>query len=238
MSPPETHDELWDLQALGEASRLSEWMYEQFRRFARGVVVEVGAGIGTFSKRLSSMPAVTSLTLIEPERVCVRSLEQAFDGDPRVTVVNEELPRSQTLEALAGGVDFLLCQNVLEHIDDERGAVGAMAQALAQNGRLTLLVPAHPRLYGKLDRRYGHFRRYTRDSLRRLVDEAGLTLDEIYSFNLLGVPGWWLESHRRSPQIRPRALRLYDLALRGWRPIEEVLRPPVGLSLVVHAHKD
>lgn len=230
-------DELWDLRALGEAPRLCDWMYEQFKCFARGVVVEVGAGIGTFSERLLSMSAVTSLTLIEPEPLCVRALEKAFEGDSRVTIAREGLPASLALRTLAGQVDFLLCQNVLEHIYDDLGAMNAMACALAPNGRLSLLVPAHPRLYGKLDRRYGHFRRYTRDSLRRLVQEAGLVLDELYSFNLLGVPGWWMESHRRSPQIRPRLLRLYDLVLRAWRPLEEASRPPFGLSLVAHAHK-
>ena len=42
----------------------------------------------------------------------------------------------------------------------------AIAGALRPGGRLGLLVPANPKLYGRLDRGYGHVRRYTPGGLR------------------------------------------------------------------------
>ncbi len=227
----------WGLENLRGARRLCSWTYEQFHAFVRGEVVEVGAGIGTFSERLLADPGVTGLTLIEPEEACVEVLVDTFKDDPRVTVVAETLPDSATLRSLADRVDFLLCQNVLEHIEPEAQAVQAMADALRPGGRLTLLVPAHPRLYGNLDRLYGHHRRYTREHLSRVVAGAGLAVDEIYSFNLLGVPGWWVNGKRRSPEIGKTALRAYEALLRLWQPIERMRRPPFGLSLVAQAHK-
>ncbi len=226
-----------ELPNLREAQRLSAWMHEQFRDFVGGAVVEVGPGIGTFSERLLAGPDIASLTLIEPRRAFVEALAASFGRDPRVTVVAEALPGSPALKARAGSVDFLLCQNVLEHIEREAEAVQAMAKALRPGGRLTLLVPAHPRLYGNLDLLYGHHRRYTREHLAEVLTDAGLTIEDLYSFNLLGVPGWWVNGWRRSPRIGEGALRVYEALLRMWQPIERRHRPRWGLSLVAHARK-
>jgi SAM-dependent methyltransferase len=225
------------LENLRAARRLCDWMYQQFSRFVDGRVVEVGAGIGTFSERLLAHQGVTELLLVEPEDACIEILTDTFAGDPRVAVVRETLPDSPTLLARTGEIDFLLCQNVLEHIEQETPAVRAMAEALRPGGHLTLLVPAHPRLYGNLDRTYGHHRRYTRERLRRVVADAGLEITDLYSFNLLGVPGWWVNRFRRSPQISRRSLLAYETLLRVWQPIERRRRPPWGLSLVAHARK-
>lgn len=235
--PDDSHDELWDLENLRRAQRLCDWMFEQSSPFVTGEVVEIGAGIGTFSKRLEARAGVTQLLLIEPEPACAEVLTNTFSARPHVTVCRETLPDSPALRARAGRVDFLLCQNVLEHIAEERPAVHAMADALRPGGNLTLLVPAHPRLYGNLDKAYGHHRRYTRDRLRNLVVGAGLQLEDLYSFNLLGVPGWWVNRLRTRPGISYSSLRAYEALLRVWQPIERRYRPPWGLSLIARAHK-
>lgn len=230
------HDEeaLWDLERLRRARGLGDWMFEQFAGRMGPRVAEVGAGIGTFSERLLGT-GVDHLLLVEPEPACAAVLEGRLGGDPRVAVVREELPGAPTLTAGEGTFDLVVCQNVLEHLPDHRAAMDAMARALRPGGWLVLLVPAHPRLFGSLDRRYGHCRRYTRELVRDLVAGARLELSDLYSFNLLGVPGWWVTGRRSEPSISPRALRVYELLLKLWRPIERRVRPPAGLSLVAHA---
>lgn len=229
-------DELWDLENLAKARRLGDWMFEQFPRFAGGEVVEVGAGIGTFSERLLGAGA-ESLLLIEPERSCAQELRSRFAADTRVEVAEDLLPHSAALAERAGHADFVVCQNVLEHIDDDAASVAAMGAALRPGGRMTLLVPAHPRLYNGLDRSYDHHRRYTRERLTGLVADAGLELDDLYSFNLLGIPGWWANGLRRSPGIDTRSLRTYETVLRAWKPIERRVRFPWGLSLIAQASR-
>ena len=112
-----------------------------------------------------------------------------------------------------------------------------MSDALAPGGALGLLVPAHPRLYGPLDRRFGHVRRYRRRDLAELVREAGLEVDRIYSFNALGVLGWVAKSTRREPSLDPASLRAYELVLPLYRWVERVHPPPFGLSCVVRARR-
>lgn len=222
-----------DLQALARARRFTDWMFAQYRDAVRGSVVEVGAGIGTYSELLLAAGA-QELLLLEPEDACAQELERRFE-DPRVTVSRETLPDAPVLVRRAGTADLVVCQNVLEHITDDAEAVTAMARALKPGGQLTLIAPAHPRLFGSLDVVYGHHRRYTRASLRDVLERAGLEPVAISPFNALGIAGWLMKNRRPDAQIGEGSLRVYEQLVRLWRPLEDRLRPPVGLSLVAHA---
>src|SRR3954464_13537545 len=142
-SPSHDAEALWDLEVLAGARGLGDWMFEQFAAYVGDDVVEVGAGIGTFTDRLLAAGAKRVLAL-DPEPPCLARLHERYDAEPRVDVSGDLLPGSPDPRAPAGDADLVLCQNVLEHIDDEGGAVADMAVALKPGGRLLLLVPAGP----------------------------------------------------------------------------------------------
>ena len=225
-----------DLRLLADVRRLCDWMFEQFAPYVHGRVVEVGAGIGTFSERMLDAGA-SELLLIEPDDGCAAELERRFGDEPRVRIARDALPDAASLSEGSGTFDFVLCQNVLEHIEDDTTAMATMAAALRPGGTLTLLVPAMPRLYGTLDVVYGHWRRYTPDALRAVVEGAELEVLDIYPFNALGIPGWWLNTRMGRSEIGRLALHAYNAAVVPWRALERRVRPPAGLSLVVHARK-
>jgi SAM-dependent methyltransferase len=229
-------DDLWDLRNLAEARRLCDFMAAQFPADVGTSAVEVGAGIGTFSQRLLDR-GVNDLLLIEPETACVAELEQRFSADSRVQVRAELLPEAQSLASRPGSFDFALSQNVFEHIEDDHAAVAAMARGLKPGGVLMALVPAHPRLYGPLDRAYGHHRRYTPERVRSLAESAGLQVERLYRFNALGVLGWLAKNRRGAEGIGSSPLRVYEALLAAWRPIEDRIDVPVGLSLILHARR-
>lgn len=225
-------DEIWDLENLKRARGLGDWIFEQFGEHVRGRVAEVGAGIGTYSERIAATGTVEDLLLVEPEAACAARLRTQFPN-----VAEEELPHAPSLRP--DDRDFVVALNVVEHIEDDRAAVAAMAAALKPGGVLTLLVPAHPRLYGPLDRHYGHARRYTKDRLRAVVEGAGLTVLDLYRFNALGILGWVVKNRTRDPALDPRSLRAYERMLPVYRRlVEDRFRPPAGLSLIVHARRD
>jgi SAM-dependent methyltransferase len=229
-------EDLWALRRLARAQGLQDWMFSVLAPNTSGPMLEIGAGIGTFSRRLLEAGA-SPLLLVEPESACVVELHRAFADDPRVEVVSEFLPDSPTLRARPHTYAYALCQNVLEHIEDDVAALASVVAALEPGGELTVLVPAHPSLTGKLDERFGHFRRYTRAGVRALIRDAGAELTDIRSFNALGVPGWWIAGHSGLLDISDRSLRIYEALVPWWRPVEDRLRPPFGLSLVARARK-
>jgi SAM-dependent methyltransferase len=229
-------DDLWALRRLAEAHRLQDWMFSVLRPTAAGPMLEIGAGIGTFSARLLERGA-DPLLLVEPEEACVSELRHRFGGDRRVEIAQELLPESPALRARGASFTYALCQNVLEHIEDDAGSLAAVVAALEPGGELAVLVPAHPFLFGRLDRRFGHVRRYTRTGLRELFASAGAEVTDLRSFNLLGVPGWIVAGRTGLIDVSDRSLRVFEALARVARPVEDALRPPLGLSLVARGRK-
>jgi SAM-dependent methyltransferase len=199
-------------------------------------VLEVGAGIGTFSERILAGGAERML-LLEPDPACAGELERRFGGDSRVSISREGLPDSAALAEATEGFDLAVCQNVLEHIGDDEAAMRSMAAGLRPGGHLALIVPASPRLYGALDDAYGHWRRYTEGEVAALARAAGLEIVSLRRLNALGVPGWWAKNLRPGARIGPASLAAYEAMVGVWRPIEDRLRPSVGLSLACLARK-
>jgi SAM-dependent methyltransferase len=74
---------------------------------------------------------------------------------------------------LGRGYDLLGMFDVLEHIDDDVGALRTLRESLAPGGALVLTVPAHQRLYDEMDEIAFHRRRYERASLRGVLEESG-----------------------------------------------------------------
>src|SRR6185437_4450134 len=90
--------------------------------------------------------------------------------------------------------DTVVCLNVVEHVQDDVGTLENIRNVLAEGGRAIILVPCGPRLYGSLDEVLGHFRRYTKEQLTKVAEQAGFHLEKMLEFNRPGVAGWWLNA--------------------------------------------
>ncbi len=72
--------------------------------------------------------------------------------------------------------------DVLEHIQDDVGALEQLRETLGPGAALLLTVPAEPRLWSIFDEAAGHCRRYTEDGLRRTVAAAGYSVERMTPF--------------------------------------------------------
>ncbi len=79
--------------------------------------------------------------------------------------------------------DLIGLFDVLEHIEDDEAALGALASRLAPGGRIVMTVPAFPWLWSRHDERHHHFRRYTRAHLADVAANAGLKMEHGFYFN-------------------------------------------------------
>jgi SAM-dependent methyltransferase len=145
-----------------------------------------------------------------------------------------------TSDLAAERLDTVVCVNVLEHIQDDRGAVCQMAGLLRPGGHLVLLVPAHPSLYGTLDSLVGHFRRYQRRELVDKVRGSGLAVVRCRFFNSAAaicrfVIGQLL---RQQEAGRSQVLFFDRFVVPVLAPLEWLMRPPFGQSLVVVGRKE
>jgi SAM-dependent methyltransferase len=82
--------------------------------------------------------------------------------------------------------DAILYIDVLEHIEDDRSEMARAAARLNPGGALIVLAPAHPFLFTPFDRAIGHFRRYTRASMRQAAP-ATLSLEKLVYLDAAGM---------------------------------------------------
>jgi SAM-dependent methyltransferase len=138
-------------------------------------VLEIGAGGGALGVRLAQRYRYVGLELDE------RSFETARARFERAGV--ERMIRGD-LSLLADGEEFdLVCAfEVLEHCEDDAGALRDWRARVRENGWLLLSVPAFERQLGPWDRKAGHYRRYERDGLARTLAAAGFEAVSIEAF--------------------------------------------------------
>jgi SAM-dependent methyltransferase len=90
--------------------------------------------------------------------------------------------------------DLVCAFEVLEHIEDDQGALTAWIELVRPGGWMLVSVPAGRTRFGPTDVKAGHLRRYDRDDLERLLATTGLTEISIASY---GFPaGYPLEAAR------------------------------------------
>ena len=122
--------------------------------------------------------------------------------------------------------DTIICQNVLEHVEDDAAALRGIASVVLDGGKIIVLVPNSPSLFGAIDRSLGHRRRYTRDSLRRLADKSGMHCVSITAFNRTCSLPWWFSGRI----LRRRHFSLLQVKLVNWMtPILRTLDPYLPL---------
>ena len=78
--------------------------------------------------------------------------------------------------------------DVLEHVDDDVGAMDALIRLVKPGGYVVITVPTHPFLWGSHDRRLHHVRRYSVDRLRTMCSDSGAEVVYFGAFNMLLAP--------------------------------------------------
>ena len=151
-----------------------------------------------------------------------------------------------------GTFDRIVAAEILEHVDDDRGAIAELVRVLRPGGRLAVTVPRWfpERVCWALADDYhapavpgGHVRIYRRSHLLSRLREAGLRIEGSHHAHALHSPYWWLKCAVGVDDDQHRLVRRYHgfLVREIFKPrpsvrrLEQALNPVVGKSLVVYA---
>jgi SAM-dependent methyltransferase len=145
--------------------------------------------------------------------------------------------------------DLVLATDIIEHVDDDIGALRELNRALKSGGHLLITVPAFPSLWGLQDKVSHHKRRYRMHGLKTKVEAAGLIAERRYYFNFILFAPIFLarqiiriarlddrlksENEVHSPGINRILLPIFTLDTR----LAPILRPPFGVSILMLARK-
>ncbi len=220
-----------DLEAMTGAVRYQRWIVESFGSRLRGQVLEVGAGTGNITRWLAER--ADSVTAVEADADACYALEQLGLG---IEVVHAPIERYRP----QGRFDCVVAVNVLEHIDDDVGALTRIRSWLVPDGWLFIFVPAHPLLYGPLDAKARHVRRYRMSALRSSLAAAGFRGGWMKHMNALGGIGWFVAGRvLRVGHVSSATVSLTEnLVVPVGRAVERLIHPPFGQSLIAGVWSD
>ena len=224
----ETQDAICEsLETLSHADEYYKWLCSRVSKFIRGRALEIGAGIGTFAQW-----AAPFAKEYYPTDVDARLAKKLRENFPNAFQWNlfEEPP-------VAGPFDTVIIFNVIEHLQDDLGALQALHRQLAPGGHVIVMVPAMNFLFGSMDVAFGHYRRYTKSYLRELFSKAGFQIKKEEYLNVVGMLGWFLYGrilrHKNLPQHLCSRFNLVLPLLKLERPIAAFM----GLSLMTVGQK-
>jgi SAM-dependent methyltransferase len=104
-------------------------------------------------------------------------------------------------EDLPSGAGLVTAFDVVEHLEDDEAALAAIRASLAPGAHFICTVPAFGFLWSDHDVAHHHYRRYTRATLRRRLEDAGFAVERLTYFNTLLFPG--VAAVRLVQRVRP-----------------------------------
>jgi SAM-dependent methyltransferase len=131
----------------------------------------------------------------------------------------------------------VMALDVIEHLDNDRGAVAQLQRLTRPGGVLIVSVPALPRLQSEFDAIQGHRRRYLPHTLRAAFAGARFRIESLFWWGAWMVPLLMLQ--RRSSMMAPgespaQVYRRY-LSVPSW-PLTLVLRMAFSIDEVWSLH--
>jgi glycosyltransferase involved in cell wall biosynthesis/phospholipid N-methyltransferase len=217
------------LERMGKLSQYNDWIWQSVAPYVGNRVLEVGAGIGNMTRVLYGRDLIVATDLELPY---LHILRNRFSRNPTIAVERLDLNSDDCLKLKHHEFDTVVCLNVLEHIEDHEGALQRLYEVLVPGGRLVLFVPADQKLFGTMDTQVGHFRRYSREELQRLIEAAGFVSEKVTYRNVFGRFGWWLNGRVLKRNHLPGGQsRIFDLFVPILRRLEPE-SPSKGLSVI------
>lgn len=231
LSHPDADSVSHSLAVLATVYHYNHWIFTQIRDDLGQSVAEIGSGIGNITQFLLNLDRVACIEPFEPYE---QFLRERFEPHRNVEIHRLAIEDVPHPDIPAGQFDSVICLNVLEHIADDVAALRTMRRLLKPRGRVVILVPALPILFGKLDEAMGHCKRYTLGMLRRALREAGLKPIRGRYMNAVGVPAWfWTGRVLKRSHIAERAARTFDRMVPFLSAMERIIPPPIGQSAIL-----
>src|SRR3990167_9429618 len=200
------NESLITLESMNKASWYNDWVFKKFKKYLTGDILEVGCGIGNFTKKLSDHGSVTAI-----------DIEESFLKIAKEKTKDEVLIGKGDIEKgryffKEKKFDAIICLNVLEHIKDDTTALKNIQRLLKPKGYAVLILPAHKSLYGSIDRAIGHYRRYSKGQILKMLKKNELKLIKMRRVNSLGAIGWFLSGKVfKNNTVSEKKLKLFNI---------------------------
>ena len=158
---------------------LQDLIRREVRPPEKASILEIGCGTGHNLEMLGQFGRVDAVELDDESRAIA---EDRLGRD----IMAARLP--ELIGIAERHYDLIAALDVIEHIDDDTGAIAAISAKLKRGGKFVMTVPAHPWMWSAHDTVNHHKRRYSKAALKHLIEDSPLRLDKLGYFNSLLFP--------------------------------------------------
>ena len=149
-----------ELEIFDKASFWRNYLFLLTKKFYGKKILEVGAGIGSFTNIYKNKDLKICLSEIDEKNF--ETLNKKFSDSNNIKVYKK------FTNEIKEKFDTVLYLSVLEHIEDDKKEINDAIDKLDLNGHLIICVPAHNYMYSQFDKEIGHFKRYEIDFFQNL----------------------------------------------------------------------
>jgi SAM-dependent methyltransferase len=184
---------------------LAEFKKQNLPATRNARILDFGAGIGTLAEIWNEYEPASKPICLE------------IDETQRRAIIDKGFSAIGSLSEISEKLDFIYTSNVIEHIENDLQTLEHLNNALFENSSIVIYVPAFQVLFSDLDRKAGHFRRYSKKDLREKLVKSGFTIENICYVDSIGffaglairILGW-----RKVGNLgNSKSLRFYDKSI-------------------------
>ncbi|MDX2108843.1 MAG: methyltransferase domain-containing protein [Verrucomicrobiota bacterium] len=203
-------------------------------------IYDVGAGSGFFTQELQRQIQRTG-----PELLLI---DTGYTPEEVRASVTERVKKTTELPATMQQ-GLVLLMDVLEHVPDDGAMLKAIGDRAGEELHFFITVPAHPQLWSFHDDYLEHYRRYTQQSLRAVLEDSGYRCESVYYIFVGILPLAWImrklldKNHSPHSSMKPvspwlnKLLRLYCSIEIPFRKGNRLCGLTVVAEGVIPAHK-
>lgn len=160
-----------ELEIFSHAKNWKNYWSGKVRPYIGKTVLEVGAGIGTNTVNFINDESIKKWVCVEPDLELSRQIDVNLKnekGFKKLDIVPSFLSNYKTIDKF----DTIMYIDVIEHIEKDKDELVTALSFLKEGGYLIILVPAYNFLYNDFDKAIGHYRRYSRELLKRTIPKG------------------------------------------------------------------
>tara|TARA_B100001057_G_C22824642_1_gene940908 strand:- start:694 stop:1374 length:681 start_codon:yes stop_codon:yes gene_type:complete len=188
-----------ELEIFDKATFWRKYIYILVKSYLKENLLEVGAGIGSFTKNYKNN--FSNITLTELDKKNIKKLKKTFK-ESKIKI------KSQYTIQLKKKFNAILYMNVLEHIKKDKKEIEIALRKLKKNGFLIILVPAHNELFTKFDKEIGHYRRYKINFFKKLKLKNS-KIEKLQYLDCLGYFLYFLNKLFYKNEVYPSAAKIF-----------------------------
>ena len=218
------------LNVIEKANKFNKWMYETIKPYSNGRILEIGCGIGNISEFF--IRDNFNIVLSDLRDNYIEIVKNKFSNEVfKIDLVDVDFDTKH--KDLIGTFDTVFALNVVEHIKDDHKAIENCKKLLKNQGHLIILVPAYQALFNNFDVELEHYRRYTQKSLKQLIKANQLNIIKTFSFNVIGILGWFVSGSILKKKTIPEGqMGLFNTLVPVFKLADILTLKKIGLSVI------